>query len=52
MGLLELVASEEGPTSPEMEEKRKEFKITPEMTLWGEVYGKLENNKMTPISEL
>ena len=52
MELHELVASEEGPSSLEMEEKRKEFKITPEMNLWGEVHGKLENQKTTPISKL
>ena len=52
MELHELVASEEGLTSSEMEEKRKEFKTTLEMILWEEVHGKLENKKMTPISKL
>ena len=50
--LVELVASQEGPTSPQMEENRKEVKITSEMILWGEVHEKLENQKMTPILEL
>ena len=42
MELHELVASEEGPTSLEMEENRR-FKTTLEMILCGEVHDKLEN---------
>ena len=52
MELLELFAKEEGSTSLEMEEKRKEFKTNPKITFWGEMHEKLENQKMTPISEL
>ena len=52
MELHELVANEKGSTSPEMEEKRKEFKTTPSMIIGGKVHGKLENQKMTPISKL
>ena len=48
--LVELVTKENGSTSPEPNEIRKEVKILPEMILWGEVHDKLENQKMTPIS--
>ena len=52
MELHELVGEDEGSTSSKMEEKRKEVKTTLKMILWGETSEKLENHKMTPISEL
>ena len=50
--LVELVVKEKGSTSSELNKIRKEVKILLEMILWGEVHEKLENQKMTPISEL
>ena len=50
--LVALVAKEEGSTSLEPNEIRKEVEILSKMILWGEVHDNLENKKMTPISEL
>ena len=50
--LVELVAKEKGSTSSKPNKIRKEVKILLKMILWGEVHEKLENQKMTPISEL
>ena len=50
--LVELVTKEEGSTSPEPNEIRKEVKILLEIIFWGKVHDKLENQKMNPISKL
>ena len=50
--LRELVVKEEGSTCPKPKEKRKAIKTILEMIIWGDVHEKLENEKITPISEV
>ena len=51
--LKELVAKEDESTSLKLNEKREEVVETfPEMTLWGQVYKELKNEKMTPLSKV
>ena len=49
-----LVVKEDEPTSLELHEKTNDEvgKTMPEMTVWGEMYEKLKNEKMTPTSEV